>query len=111
MAEREQEHRHNVEETQLNGAIASEKRGVTSGLLCVLIISTAGCFFCFKEAPVQGASVIISVITAIVGTFVYGRRKQTQERIETARIEASQMNLQLEDHPDSTPVANQEGRP
>jgi uncharacterized membrane protein len=80
MAESQANHRQALERTALGGNIASERRGQTFGFIVAMTAIVGGVVLIALGKSATGMVAILGALGALVGTFIYGRYKQSKER-------------------------------
>ena len=85
MAEGQGGHRQGLERDALNSNISSEKRGQIFGFLVAMTAILCGTVLIALNKDAAGLTAIIAALGALVGTFIYGRYKQDQERARNRR--------------------------
>lgn len=101
MAERQQEHRHSLERTSVEGGSKRAWWGLWLGFVISVIVMTLGTITILLGQPWAGGAVMGVDVVALAGVFVYGQRQQSRERIE----KDAQSHPQLER---SNPPADQQ---
>lgn len=82
MAERQEAHRHSLESANLRGNLRSQLIGQVFSLLIGLAGMGCGTFLLYSGKSIAGFSAMFAPLTGLAGIFIYGRRKQEQERRE-----------------------------
>ena len=88
MAERQSVHRQELERTVIESNIASEKRGSYQAFVLALIVILGGIALIYTGHVGIGATLVISDIVALAGTYLYGKRRQRKELTEKREAEA-----------------------
>lgn len=79
MAEKEQIHRHSLEQSRMGAHIWLSKSGQFFGLMiCVVFVLTAG-FLIYHDKNIGGFAALIAGLTTLIGPFLY--RAQAERRI------------------------------
>ncbi len=79
MAEKQLDHRQRLEHGAITANIDAQKRGVWLGFLIALIVVGGGIWIILSGHSTAGLVAIVSALTALVGAFVYGRKRQKGE--------------------------------
>jgi uncharacterized membrane protein len=82
MAERQQEHRQNLEKVTVDEAAARSRWGLRLGFVIALVVIGVGAGAIFTGHALAGFAVIIAQTAMLAGVFVYGRIDQRKERVE-----------------------------
>lgn len=85
MAESQLNHRQELERSVVRGNIKAEARGQIMALLITLLVVGSGVGLILTGHSVEGFGSILTILTALVGVFVYGRRAQRAERDDKMR--------------------------
>ena len=112
MAEQQLAHRHRLESRAIDGKLAAERAGQVLGFIVVLATLTLGGALIAFDKDVGGLAAILGALVSLVIVFVYGRRKEAEERRQKrADFESPQLRLPYEDtSPESVPPEAQEHR-
>ena len=85
MAESQLRHDQEIEKTQQQAAIKSERRGAYFALIISLGVLALGGYLIVTGQPVAGLVALVAPLTGFVGVFVVGRlRKRGQQSAATA---------------------------
>ena len=87
MAEKQLEHRQLLEHEAVIANNRAQQRGVWPGFLLSLFVTGGGIAIILTGHSTAGLVAILSTLTALVGTFIYGRRSQRRE-LDRKRPEA-----------------------
>ena len=79
MAERENAHRHNLENKGQKAAIYSEFIGIFCALLLSLVFIGAGVYVAVQSNSYAGSALAAFPVLAIVTIFVQGRKRHSQK--------------------------------
>lgn len=82
MAERQQEHRHDLEKTTVHGASKRAWWGLWLGFVISVVVMVLGTITILLGQPVAGGAVMGVDVVALAGVFVYGQRQQSKDRAE-----------------------------
>jgi len=82
MAEEQSAHRRKLEAAVVDGNIESQKRGQTLGFVLALVVLVGGFWLISIDKDAKGISLIIGAASALMGSYIYGRRQQGKERVE-----------------------------
>jgi uncharacterized membrane protein len=82
MAERQQDHRHELEKTTVVGASKRAWWGLWLGFAISVIVLVLGTVTILLGYPWAGGTVMGVDVVALAGVFVVGQRQQSKERIE-----------------------------
>ena len=85
MAERQSEHRKDLERRVIESNCKSQERGQILGAVLAGIVLVGGFFLIASDKSTTGISLIVGDAITIIGAFVYSRRRQARERIEKDR--------------------------
>jgi len=85
MAENQSNHRIRMEGKVIDSDIKNRKIGqVFAFIICVLALIIGG-FLIYSDKNASGLSVILTSLAGIIGIFIYGTYKKSQERIQKER--------------------------
>jgi len=79
MAESQHQHRQALEYKVVAANVGAQKMGVALGFIVGMTAIGGGIYLAATGKPVSGLTAIISSLTALVGTFVYGRQTQKKD--------------------------------
>ena len=82
MAERQSIHRESLEANVVAGNVASQARVSIFAFIICLVSLIGGFGLIFTGKSVDGIVAIISSLAALAGVFVYGKYRQSRERVE-----------------------------
>ena len=80
MTERQLTHRHTLESRVVEGRLAAERSGQRFAFALVLLALAAGSGLIAFDKATAGLTAIIGALASVVAIFVYGRRKEAEER-------------------------------
>lgn len=90
MAEKQQNHRFELETRVVDGNLKSQNTGMwIGGVLCITVI-VGGLALLLTGKPVEGLIGIITPLALLAGVFVYGRNQQVQQLAEKRAAEMFQ---------------------
>ena len=92
MAERQQEHRHDLEKTTVQGAGKRAWWGLWLGFVISVVVMVLGTITILLGQPLAGGAVMGVDVVALAGVFVYGQRQQSKERVEKDAKSHQQLN-------------------
>ena len=101
MTERQLTHRHALESRVVEGKLAAERTGQRLGFLLVLAALAVGGGLIAFDKETGGLTAIVGALASVVAIFVYGRRKEAEERRQK-RSELASPQLRLP-YDDTTP--------
>ena len=97
MAEQQLTHRHALETRAVEGKLTAERIGQVLGFLVVLAVIVVGGMLIATDKNVSGLTAIVGALASLVAVFVYGRRKEAEERREKrADFASAQLRLPYE---------------
>ena len=112
MTEQQLTHRHSLESRAIDGKLSAERRGQTLGFILALTAIIGGCVLIALGKDASGLTAIVGALAGLVAVFVYGRRKDAEERREKRSDFASpQLRLPYDETPPETSRANDRGAP
>jgi uncharacterized membrane protein len=79
MAEGQYSHRQAIELSVVNSNIASQRLGVVLGFAVAMTAVIGGIYLVATGKSATGLAAIITPLIALVGVFVYGKEKQTED--------------------------------
>ena len=82
MAERQAAHRQALESSAPSGKLTAERRGQALGFAVALTAILAGSTLIAFDKDTGGLATIAGALAGLVAVFVYGRRKDAEERRE-----------------------------
>ena len=95
MTERQLTHRHALESRVVEGKLAAERTGQRLGFVLVLAALAVGSGLIAFDKEAGGLAAIIGAFASVVAIFIYGRRKEAEERRQKrAELTAPQPRLQ-----------------
>ena len=80
MAEKQEAHRHTLEIANVRGNLASQRLGQLFALIIALAAIGCGTFLLYTGHSLEGFGTMFPALAGFAGIFIYGRRKQEQER-------------------------------
>ena len=80
MAEAQATHRRSLESTVISEKIAAQRRGQVLGFILILVVIGIGGMLLYAGRDISGLATLITALVSLVGVFVYGRRKEAEER-------------------------------
>lgn len=80
MTERQLTHRHTLESRVVEGRLAAERSGQRFAFGLVLLAVAVGSGLIAFDKDTAGLTVIVGALACVVAVFVYGRRKEAEER-------------------------------
>ena len=101
MTERQLTHRHALESRVVEGRLAAERSGQRFAFALVLLALAVGSGLIAFDKDAGGVTAIIGALASVVAIFVYGRRKEAEERRQK-RADFTTPQLRLPDE-DATP--------
>jgi len=120
MAERDQIHRHAMDNQSVTGDYQEAARGQYLAVSIALLVLIAGCYFCWQGHPIEGVTVITADLIALVGLFIFGNKAdkgQIEALLAAGKEKADEAQKQLPQYPQipstpakQTPPANQRKR-
>lgn len=84
MAERQQEHRHQIENRAIRGNIFDQRLGLILGFIVMMSVASAGMWCVYLGKDTAGLAALLGSVAGPVAAFIYGRKKQSDERKEKA---------------------------
>ena len=104
MAERQLAHRHSLEARAIDGKLTAERVGQVLGCVVVLVALVGGGVLIALDKDVSGLTAIVTALASLVAVFIYGRRKEAEERRQKrADFASPQLRLPYEDTPSHVP--------
>ena len=98
MTERQLTHRHALESRVIEGKLAAERTGQRLGFVLVLAALAVGAGLIAFDEDTAGLTAIVGALASVVAIFVYGRRKEAEERRQKrAELASRQLRLRDED--------------
>jgi len=85
MAEKQQDHRQKLESTVINSRTGSERLGTHYAFALAVLFGLGAIYLLERGHGSAGIAVLITDITALVGTFIAGRymqKKENQDKIK-----------------------------
>ena len=80
MAEAQAAHRRALESRVIRGNLATERRGQVAAFAIALVTIIGGVWLIDQGKDAGGLTAILGALAGLVGVFVYGRRKDAEER-------------------------------
>ena len=98
MTERQLTHRHALESRVVEGKLAAERTGQRLGFALVLAALAVGGGLIAFDKDTGGLTAIVGALASVVAIFVYGRRKEAEERRQKrAELTSPQLRLPQDD--------------
>ncbi len=98
MTERQLTHRHALESRVVEGKLAAERTGQRLGFVLVLAALAVGGGLIAFDKDTGGLTAIVGALASVVAIFVYGRRKEAEERRQKrAELTSPQLRLPQDD--------------
>ena len=106
MAEAQAAHRRALEPRVIEGNVAAERRGQVFAFTLALVALVGGVWLIYQGKDAEGLTAIIGALAGLVGVFVYGRRKDAEERRQKrADFASPQIPLPYDDGTAESPGA------
>jgi uncharacterized membrane protein len=86
MAEKQQDHRHELEKTVVFGGATRAKNGLIAGVFIAVLFLAVSAWLIFTGHDIAGTVLGSVDLVALVTVFVVGRDSQKRERVEKAKI-------------------------
>ena len=80
MAERQATHRQSLEKTAIQGNVSHAKLGQIFGFILGMVALLGGIYLLATGKSAEGYATVLGTLGTLAGIFVYGRRRQEQER-------------------------------
>ena len=80
MAEKQQEHRHQIESRVVWSNTTDQRIGLILGFIVMMPVAGAGIWCVSIGKDTTGLSALITSVGGPVAAFIYGRKKQSEER-------------------------------
>jgi uncharacterized membrane protein len=80
MAEKQQEHRHGIETRVIRSNTLDQRLGLILGFIVMMSVAAAGVWCVSIGKDTAGLTALIGATAAPVAAFIYGRKKQSDER-------------------------------
>lgn len=88
MAEKQQDHRMEMEKSVITAGNRDSKLGIICGTLVCIAVVIAGVVMTFaSNSAAIGAFLSLSGLGSLVGTFIYGTRSNSKERVKKAQAQ------------------------
>ncbi len=97
MTERQIRHRHELESRVVDGKLAAERTGQKLAFALVFAALVVGGGLIAFDKDTGGLTAIIGALASVVAIFVYGRRKEAEERRQK-RTDFTSLRRRLPDH-------------
>jgi uncharacterized membrane protein len=82
MAEKQSQHREQLEARVVNGNVANQTRGSYFAFIIALVSIVGGFFLILKGKDASGLAAIITSLVALASVFFYAKYEQKKERVE-----------------------------
>lgn len=82
MAEKQSSHRQEMESKALGTSSRQGTLGQIFAFILSLVVIIIGGFLIYKDKDISGLVIVISVIVSLVGLFIYGKRRASQEELK-----------------------------
>jgi uncharacterized membrane protein len=80
MAEKQQEHRHGIESRVVRSNTSDQRLGLVLGFVVMMSVAASGVWCVSVGKDITGLSALIAAVGGPVVAFIYGRKKQSDER-------------------------------
>ncbi len=80
MAEAQATHRRSLESSVVAEKIAAQRRGQVLGFIVILLVIGIGGMLLYTGRDISGLVTLVTALVSLVSVFVYGRRKEAEER-------------------------------
>jgi uncharacterized membrane protein len=80
MAEQQQKHRHVLEHKAVHSNATDQRLGVVLGFVGMMVVAGLGAWLVWLGKDIAGAAALVASVGAPVSAFIYGRRRQEDER-------------------------------
>src|ERR1035438_6518136 len=80
MAEKQQEHRQELEHSVVHGNSFDQRLGLILGFIVMMSVAGAGLWCVAHGKDTAGLAALIASVGGPVAAFIYGRKKQSEER-------------------------------
>ena len=108
MAEEQAAHRRALESQVITGNLVAERRGQVAAFAMALVTIVGGVWLIYHGRDVGGLTAIIGALGGLAGAFVYGRRKDAEERRQKrADFASPQIRLPDDDRAAESPGAGE----
>jgi uncharacterized membrane protein len=91
MAQKQSDHRMDLEKTTVHGELTRSYLGLGSGTIVSLAMIAGGVYCVMNGHDTAGATIVTANLAAVVGVFVYGTRSRRKEREGKAHVQASML--------------------
>ena len=85
MAEKQQTHRHGLEAEVVRGNITDQRLGLVLGFIVMMSVAGAGTWCVVHGKDTAGLAALLGSVGGPVVAFIYGRKKQSDERKEKSQ--------------------------
>jgi len=85
MAERQSEHRQQLERMVVEGNCQAQSRGQWFAFILAFVVIVGGVYLLTKGKSIQGFAAIITAVASLIGALIYGRTEQRKEREAKSR--------------------------
>lgn len=85
MAEKQQDHRHKLEEKVITSDIRRSWGGLAAGLVVAIVSIALGCTLVFNGHDAAGTTIATATVVGLVTAFLTGTSRRKQERAEKAQ--------------------------
>lgn len=82
LMERQQDHRHGMESSNLKGNQGNERLGIYAAVFIVVIVCGGGMVLAWNGRETAGLVGMVTPLATLAGVFVYGRFKSGQDQAE-----------------------------
>jgi len=79
MAEKQQQHRMEMEHAVIHSDIVMERLGLATGFILAVILAIGGIWLVSEGKELTGLIVLVGEIAALVGAFLFGQRRRQRE--------------------------------
>lgn len=86
MAEKQQDHRMELEHAVIHSDIVMERLGLAAGFILAVILIIGSIWLVSKGKELTGLSVLVGAIASLVGIFIFGQRQRQRELDERKQV-------------------------
>jgi uncharacterized membrane protein len=99
MAEKQIDHRINLESAVVSGDVKRSDRGLVFAFILSGIVVLGSILLIYMDKPIEAFALVVLNLATLAGVFIYNSRRRERERIRKAKVMAGQEEPQPAESP------------